>query len=164
VFAHLHVSMIASVCPPAGSALPAAATASTAVAWWGVSSAAMAAASHWLRDGASAARRIGIAALLMLAFACSAGALASALWGHDQAGLAPKTSAWAATVGVMLAWQAFHTAVIALMAAFVGARLWCGLLAPRHRAPMDNVALFWHWASLQGAIAVAFVQLLPRWM
>jgi len=29
---------------------------------------------------------------------------------------------------------------------------------------MDNVALFWHWTSVQGVIAVPYVQWLPRWM
>lgn len=64
----------------------------------------------------------------------------------------------------MVSYQGLHVVVIALMAAYLVARLWSGKLAPDARATLDNTVLFWQYTALQGIATVALVQLLPRVM
>ncbi|MBC8056102.1 MAG: cytochrome ubiquinol oxidase subunit I, partial [Rhizobiales bacterium] len=80
---------------------------------------------------------------------------------HDAAGLAPRANAWSATAAALLAWQGFHIAVLAVMAAYLIVRRWQGLLVPSQRATLDNIALFWQYTLAQGAVALALVQWLP---
>ena len=73
-------------------------------------------------------------------------------------------NAWSATVAALLAWQGFHIAVLLVMAGYLLARLWSGHLTVRRHATLENIALFWAYAMLQGAVGAIVVQWLPRWM
>jgi len=86
------------------------------------------------------------------------------LMAQQAAGLAPVRDAWSASVGALVAWQAFHAIVLALMAAYLLARIWSGVLTDRSRATLDATALFWHGVTVQGGIGLAVVQWLPRWL
>ena len=161
-FAHLHVSMLAEVCPPPGARLPAAWSIGLAVAL----TAGGALAIGWLGrrsgSGATLLRRRWVFSLLVLtAFALTASAWAIGLAAHDAAGLSPRANAWSATIAALLAWQGFHIAVLAVMAAYLIARRWRGLLVTAQRATLDNIALFWLYTLAQGAVALGLVQWLP---
>ena len=62
------------------------------------------------------------------------------------AGVDPAASAYGAIVWTHLAYQAFHTLVLLVIAAFVLARLAAKLMDVQHRAAWDNLRLLWHYA------------------
>jgi len=159
-FAHLHVSMLATVCPPPGARLPSDASAWAGVSLWAAAAVAMGLA----RRSKLGAARLQLTGLVATALLLAGAAWALGLYGHLNAGLAPRANAWSATVAALLSWQSFHGAVVAVMAAYLLARLWTGRLTPTSRATLDNIELFWRYTMLQGALIAAGVQLLPRAM
>lgn len=163
LFAHLHVAMQLAVCPPPGASLPADATVGGVIAAWIASAAAMAACR---RAGPAATAPAHLVRWLGLVLALALAVLATALAWHAalQTGLAPKADAWSATAAALLAYQVLHTVVLAVMAGVLAARFGAGLVTPRRRATLDNVALFWAYAAVQGVVVAAFVQWLPVWM
>jgi cytochrome c oxidase subunit I+III len=164
LFAHLHVSMLATVCPPPGARLPSAVSVWGGVALWVVAGLAMWAAGPSRLKRTAWRSRLWMTLLIGASFAAAAGAMGLGWYGHVEAGLAPRANAWSATVGALLAWQGFHLAVLAVMAAYLVARLWSGHLTTRHHATLENVSLFWQYTMLQGALGAVIVQWLPRWM
>ena len=158
VFAHVHVSMAAEVCPPPGAQLPAWTWTAASAALLLLGSAAIAGAQVLLGRG----RKAGTWLLVLFALA----ALAAAFWvggrGFQLAGLQPNANAWSATVAAMLAWQGFHGVVLVVMGAYVCARAWSGRLRPDARASLDNTALLWHYVTVQGLAAVGVVYLMPK--
>jgi len=161
VFAHLHVSMRGDSCPPVGARLANDEAIVVSAALWIASSTLVWLASRW-RLGDAGRQRVLHALVIVGALALGLGA-ATIEWGaHAAAGLAPARDGWSATVAMLVAWQLFHAVVLALMAAFLVARISSGLLGPRSRATLDNVALFWHASVLQVLIGCGVVQLLPR--
>ena len=150
-FAHIHVSMALDVCPPAGATLP-------PLHWPLASSLLLFAGSAlvlWAQPRVVSSRQRGLRIAVLAAMACVAASFGIDLASQMQAGLAPRATAWAATVAALLAWQGLHAAVLVLMGGYVIARSWRGKLLPRARATMDNSALFWHYVTAQGlAIAV----------
>ncbi len=159
-FAHLHVSMLATVCPPPGARLPSDTTMWAGVALWAGAAVAMGLARRSTL-GAASSRMTGLVATALLLAGL---AWAFGLYGHIDAGLAPRANAWSATVAALLSWQTFHGAVIAVMATYLLARSWSGRLTPTRRATLDNIELFWRYTMLQGALIAAGVQWLPRAM
>lgn len=159
VYAHLHVSMQAEVCPPAGARLPATAPIGWSVAGWLLASLLMAAAGR-----TPLPRRVRASALVLAALACAIGATVGGVQAHLDADLAPTLNAWSASVAVLLAWMGFHTVVLALMALYLVARWWSGLLTSRSRATLDNVGLYWQATIMQCAITLLFIQILPSLM
>ena len=81
--------------------------------------------------------------------------------GHALAGLAPQADGWSATVATLLAYQGLHLVILGVLAAYLLARSWSGLLGPRARATLDNVALFWHAATIQGVIGEGVIRGTP---
>jgi cytochrome c oxidase subunit I+III len=61
-------------------------------------------------------------------------------------------------VASLIAYVGLHVALLALCAAYLGARVWRGLVTPRQRATFDNVALLWWCGCVQGVV----VALLPH--
>jgi cytochrome c oxidase subunit I+III len=162
-FAHLHVSMLASACPPPGSRLPA-----DAAVWFSILLAAAGAAAMALlarrRSSGFRAGRLPFVLLTLLATVLAIAAWASGWAAHDAAGLAPRSNAWSATAAALLAWQGFHVVVLTVMGADLVVRRWAGHLHKGQRATLDNVALFWQYSLLQGALTLVLVQWLPSWM
>nr|WP_255428295.1 cbb3-type cytochrome c oxidase subunit I [Ramlibacter cellulosilyticus] len=158
-FSHVHVSMKLDVCPPPGASVPAGGAVG-AVAALLASSALLA----W------ATRRVGrpgqrlLCAAVVLATASFLAAFGIDLASHLQVGLAPRNHAWSATVAALLAWQGLHVFVLLLMGAYLVARSFAGRLRPDARATLDNCAVFWHYAVVQGIATVLLVRLLPQWM
>ena len=162
LFAHLHVSMLASVCPPPGARLPDGGAIVGAIAMALVSALLMGLLARRRTGKRPLHGRIVFAMLLTLAFGLAAAAWASGWVAHEAAGLSPRANAWSATVAALLAWQGFHVAVLAVMALYLLARRFSGRLTAGNRATLDNIALFWHYTLLQGALALAVVQWLPE--
>jgi cytochrome c oxidase subunit I+III len=160
-FAHLHVSMLASVCPPPGARLPA-----DAWTWVGIAAAMAAAVAmrvlgrHGVGTGA-VGRLPGFTAMVALATLLAVIAWATGWAAHDAAELSPRANAWSATVAALLAWQGFHVVVLGVMSTYLLARRWSGRLIASRRATLDNIEVFWQYTLLQGAIAVSLVQWLP---
>ena len=159
-FAHVHVSMRAAVCPPPGAHLPAEASVWTAALLFVAGSVAMLVAARFGTATSWRGRAVAMVAVL-LGVAATGAATLVALAAHDAAGLAPVRDAWSATVAALLAWQALHAVVVALMGAYLIARLGSGLVTARRRTTLDNTVLFWHGVTVQGVLLMALVQLLP---
>jgi cytochrome c oxidase subunit I+III len=159
-YAHVHLAMLLDVCPPPGAALPTAGhgTANALLLLAGSGLLAWSARAP-LREGARSqwALRLRVG----LALACACGAFAMAWRGHALAGLAPQADGWSASVAALLAYQGFHLVVLGVLAAYLIARSWSGLLGPRARATLDNVALFWHVATVQGLVSEAVPRITP---
>lgn len=161
VYAHLHVSMAAEVCPPPGAALP--------PLRWSLGSAALlltAAALLWsacrsLRDDASQ-QQAGLRARVAVALVCAGGSFALDLLGHWRAGLDADATAWGATVATLLAYQGLHMVILLAMGGFVLARSWAGLLQPAARSALDNTLPMGCCVAAQGILGTLAVQLAPR--
>jgi cytochrome c oxidase subunit I+III len=162
LFAHLHVSMAAAVCPPPGAALP-------YVSWALAAALALAAGSACMvwagrRISRRPGRRIGLCCLVALATLCMAGGVGLDLFSQLAAGLNPKAEAWSASVAALLFWQGFHGLVLLLMGGYVLLRVLSGRLRADARASFDNSALLWHYVTAQGCLMLLTVQGLPRWL
>jgi len=155
VFAHLHVAMRSDVCPPAGATLPSLSSMALAATAFGTSSLAFWFAGRGLETRALGGWRVG---WLPLAAVLASAGFAILLLGHEAAGLAPRTNAWAATVAALLGDQGLHGGLLLLLATYLCARAWRGLVTPRQRATFDNTALLWHVSCAQGVV----VALLPH--
>jgi cytochrome c oxidase subunit I+III len=168
LFAHIHISMRLEVCPPPGSRLP-------EPLWPMLSCGLLLAGSlliEWTRRtcalvpaGPGQHRGQGWQRLaIILALACMLGAFGIDLRSQVMAGLDPTAHAWGATVAAMLAYQGMHAVLLLILAIYLLARSWTGRLTPSGRATLDNCALVWHYATLQGLCIAAAVQWLPKLM
>ena len=157
VFAHVHVSMAAEVCPPPGAALP--------DGRWPLASALLLLAGTAAVAGAQRlldqARIVLVWALLLVAMLCLVAAFGLDGWGHQLAGLRPAANAWSATVAALLAWQAFHVLVLLIMGSYVCARAWSGRLQSQARSSLNNTAVLWHYVTLQGLLGMGVIYLMP---
>ncbi|NLD67839.1 MAG: cytochrome ubiquinol oxidase subunit I [Limnobacter sp.] len=160
-FAHLHVSMQATTCPPPGAAQASDSATLAAVGLALLASALLATMQRALNRPRPASRLLLIA-LGLAASIATAGSFAALLGGHLDAGLAPRANAWSATVAAMLGFQGLHVAIVSLMAIYLCA-LWSRRLPQTlSRTSTSNVALFWHFSNVQ-AVLVAIVPHLVAW-
>jgi cytochrome c oxidase subunit I+III len=161
VFAHVHVSLLADVCPPPGASLPPWSSVLAGTALWSAGSLAMVGALRVPLDLSRRSRSV-LCGLVALSLVCMVVAFASSLAGHRDAELQPVADAWSATVAALLAYQGLHVAILAVMGAYLIARAAGDRLAPRSRATLDNVALLWQYSAAQGIVIALVVQLLPK--
>src|SRR5690606_2863156 len=98
------------------------------------------------------ASRGSMFALLLVAASATAAGFAALLFGHQAAGLAPRTDAWSATLAAMLAYQALHVIIILIMTGYLAALWWRPTSTLPSRVSFHNVAVFFHYTSLQGAV------------
>ena len=157
VFAHVHVSMAAEICPPPGAALP---------DWrWPLASAVLLVAGSAAMTVAQLAmgkrRRWLVTLWVGVGMLCLAAAYGLELRGHALAPLRPVANAWSATVAALLSWQGFHVLVLWLMGAYVVARRVSGKLLPDARASLDNTVVLWHYVTLQGLAGMGVIYLMP---
>ena len=143
--------------PPAGMGVP--------VAGWGALALAGYAASGGVVLLASAAlrRRGALPALAMpgaLLLLCAG--FAADLWALWDAGLRPTVHAHAAVSYALAVWQGTHVLVAAIMAGYLAARSWAGMLDGTRRVSFDNVMLFWLYTVGQGVVGLALLHGFPR--
>ncbi|MCL4182944.1 MAG: cbb3-type cytochrome c oxidase subunit I, partial [Burkholderiaceae bacterium] len=112
LYAHVHVSMLAPVCPPPGAALPDPRSDWIAAGLLAAGSAAIVMAGRALERRAGRARP---AAWIVLATLATAASFGVALHAHALAGLSPRAQAWSATVAALLGTQGLHALLVALM-------------------------------------------------
>jgi cytochrome c oxidase subunit I+III len=155
-FAYIHVSMRLTVCPPPGATLP---PAMQVLASCGLL--ALGSLLVWLAGRAVGKRRLPWLALAALACALASFALDLQGW---RAGLDPSASAWAAAIAALVSYQGLHIVLLLVLGPYLALRAWRGHLGPRSRATLDNIALVWHYTSLQGIALAAVVRLLPLLM
>jgi cytochrome c oxidase subunit I+III len=67
-------------------------------------------------------------------------------------------------VSALAAYQGLHIVLLAILAPYLGLRAWRGHLGARSRATLDNIALVWHYTTLQGIAWLASVRLVPLLM
>jgi cytochrome c oxidase subunit I+III len=158
LFAHLHIAMAGSVCPPAGATLSPVRWPLVAAIFYTASTGAMAWAHSRLQNHAG---QRGLRWLVLLAMALFCAAFGVDLAGQLRVGLDPVSQAWSASVASLLAWQGLHVAVVLLMGGYLIARSASAKLRRDARATLDNVALFWHYAVVQGLLAMLTVYGLP---
>ncbi len=156
-FAYLHISMRLQVCPPPGSALP-----PSGQAWLSAGLLVLGSVLVWLATRAVGRRRLPW--LVLAALACALAAFGVDLHGLDEARLAPTASGWGAAVAALAAYQGLHIAILVLLAPYLALRAWRGLLDGRSRATLDNIALIWHYTTLQGITWLATVRVVPLLM
>jgi cytochrome c oxidase subunit I+III len=156
-FAYLHLSMRLQVCPPPGSTLP-----PSEQAW--LSAALLTAGSVlvWLATRALGKRRLPW--LVLAALACALASFGVDLHGLGAANLDGSASAWAAAVATLAAYQGLHIVLLAILGPYLALRAWRGHLGARSRATLDNIALVWHYTTLQGFAWLASVRLVPLLM
>ncbi len=160
-FAHIHVSLMSDVCPPAGARLPDLRFDVISVAAWISSAVLMEIVRRWNIGHASKPNKFMFATVVGLALASAMIGFAANAWGHRDAGLEPKANAWSATVMTLVSYQGLHVVVMSLMALYLIARFASGRLQPDARATLDNTVLFWQYAAVQGSVIIAAVQVLP---
>jgi cytochrome c oxidase subunit I+III len=156
-FAYLHLSMRLTVCPPPGSSLP-----PVAQAWLSAGLLAAGSLSIWLATRAVGKRRLPW--LVLAALACALASWGVDLHGLRTAGLDGSVSAWAAAVATLAGYQGLHIVLLALLAPYLALRAWRGHLTARSRATLDNIALVWHYTTLQGMAWLATVRLVSAVM
>jgi cytochrome c oxidase subunit I+III len=157
VFAYIHISMRLTVCPPPNAAL-------AAPLWPLLSSALLVAGSVLVMAAQRALGSRWLPLLVLAALACLAAAFACDFNGQRLAGLDPTATAWGASVAALLAYQGLHVAILALAALYLCARAWRGHVTPASRATLDNVALMWHYTTLQGIAAAVAIHGVPLLM
>jgi cytochrome c oxidase subunit I+III len=156
-FAYLHVSMRLQVCPPPGSTLP-----PVAQAWLSAGLLVAGSILVWLAARALGERRLPW--LVLAALACALASFGVDLHGLRAADLAPDASAWAAAVATLAGYQGLHIVLLLIMGPYLALRAWCGRLGARSRATLDNIALVWHYTTLQGIAWLSAVRLVPLLM
>jgi cytochrome c oxidase subunit I+III len=156
-YAYVHVSMRLQVCPPPGAALP-------ELSSQLVSGGLLAASSVLMLLAVRALGKRRLPWLVLLALGCTAASFLLDLRGHQFAGLDPTASAWGAAIGGLLGYQGLHVVVLAIAGPYLVLRHWRGHLGERSRATLDNVALLWHYTTLQGIAGMALVHGLPALM
>jgi cytochrome c oxidase subunit I+III len=108
-------------------------------------------------------RRSGLIATLLMV---TAAALITASLGVEirawlDTGLRPEVNAHGATVYVLLAWQGFFAAVVAVMGLYIMARCLAGHMQADRPSTGDIIALFIVYAAGQGTIATVLTRLFP---
>jgi len=81
---------------------------------------------------------------------------------HWRSGLRPDDSAYGAVVYMLVAFQLFLAATIAIMGLYTLARSLAGLLHSQRRVTFDNTRLLWNYTIAQALVAAAVVHLFPR--
>ena len=156
-FAYIHVSMRLQVCPPPGAALP-------ALPWQFASGGLLLASSALMILAVRALGKRRLPWLVLAALGCAVSSFLLDLNGHQFAGLDPTATAWGAAIGALLSYQGLHIVILALAGPYLCLRSWRGMLGERNRATLDNIALIWHYTTLQGIAGMVLVHVLPLLM
>jgi len=156
-FAYLHVSMRLQVCPPPGATLP-----PTEQAWLSAGLLAAGSLLVWLATRALGRRRLPW--LVLAALACALASFGVDLYGLRESHLDPSASAWGAALATLASYQGLHIVLLTLLGPYLALRAWRGHLTPGSRATLDNIALVWHYVTLQGMAWLAAARLVPLLM
>ena len=144
--------------PPAGTALPGPFLPGVAAALVAASGAAFRLADGLLRRGRTGLMPLAVLGALLLLLA-GLGADLAGLW---RAGLRPDAHSFGAAVFANQFWQGVHAATALVMALYLAARSWAGLVDPVRRVTFDCIRLFWFYTVAQALAGMALTHLFPR--
>jgi cytochrome c oxidase subunit I+III len=114
-------------------------------------------ARRWNRLDAPMFFYAALAAAVLLAGA----GMPALLAGPWTTGLDPASSAYAATVWVLVIWTAAHVAAGVIMQLYCAARRFARRMNARHDQDVVNVALYWHFVAITAVITVAVIAGFP---
>ncbi len=106
--------------------------------------------------------RLPLIATILLGMVTLAGGLASDAMGWWRAGFRPMSDGHTALVAANIVLQAQIVGVVLVMGGFAAARHAAGMIDPRRRVVVDNLALFWAYAIGQAAFGMALTHGFPR--
>ncbi len=135
-----------------GVAGPAAAAAIVAGSW---------AATVVARRANAADRARAFYGAMAAAVACAGLGLVALVRTVTAGDLDPTTSAYAATVWLLVVWCAVHVGLGIVMHLYCAARRWAGRMTARHDIDIGNVTLFWHFTVVTVLLAMAVVAGFP---
>jgi cytochrome c oxidase subunit I+III len=135
-----------------GVAGPAAAAAIVAGSW---------AATVVARRANAADRARAFYGAMAAAVACAGLGLVALVRTVTAGDLDPTTSAYAATVWLLVVWCAVHVGLGIVMHLYCAARRWAGRMTARHDIDISNVTLFWHFTVVTVLLAMAVVAGFP---
>ncbi|GHA38702.1 cytochrome c oxidase subunit I [Devosia pacifica] len=162
IFSYLYLWTVSpDVWAPAGSpALPILAYPAASAALLIVGTVLMVVAGKRLpRPGHRSLAGTGLLALAAFAMVAS---IVIELWGHQETGLNPASSSYAAMVYMASVLQGQIAFVVLIMCLFAGARLATAQLDNRRRVTFDNAALLYYYAAAQGLFGLLLVHGFPR--
>jgi len=141
-YVYIHTSMRLQICPPPGASLP---------AWsWTLLSAGLllgGSALVWLSDRVSNKLTPWV---LIVALACTAAAFGVDVYSWRLVNLDGTRDTWSASISILLGFQGLMLFVLLLAAPYLCVRAWRGMISAENRATRDNIALIWHYVTLQG--------------
>jgi hypothetical protein len=79
-----------------------------------------------------------------------------------SAGIRPTENSFRAAVYANQFWQGLHAAITTVMALYLVARVWAGLIDPVRRVTFDNIRLFWFYTVVQALVGMALTHHFPR--
>ena len=88
--------------------------------------------------------------VLIVALACTAGAFGVDVYSWRLVDLDGTRDTWSASISILLGFQGIMLFVLLLAAPYLCVRAWRGMIIPENRATRDNIALIWHYVTLQG--------------
>jgi cytochrome c oxidase subunit I+III len=144
--------------PPPGTALPETAAPAVAAALVAASGAGIWLADRLLRRGRTGLVPFVVLGAMVLLLLGMGGDFAW-IWG---AGIRPTENSFAAAVYANQFWQGLHAAITTVMALYLVARVWAGLVDPVRRVTFDNIRLFWFYTVVQALAGMALTHLFPR--
>ncbi|OON60549.1 cytochrome c oxidase subunit I [Massilia sp. KIM] len=155
-FAYIHISMRLEICPPPGASLP--------DAVWPMASVALLLAGSALIWLGSRLDRKFLPWLALAALGCAIASFCAEWQGWQLVRLDGSANAWSATIATLLGYQGMHIVLLMLLAPYLALRVWRGHLTEHSLATFDNIALMWHYTTLQGIAAIALIRGLPLLM
>jgi cytochrome c oxidase subunit I+III len=149
-YVYIHTSMRLQICPPPGASLP-------DTLWTLLNVGLLLGGSLlvWLSDRV---RQNLTPWLLVAALVCTTAAFGVDLHGWRLVHLDSTRDAWSASIAILLGFQGVMLFVLLLAAPYLCVRAWRRLIKPENRATRDNIALIWHYVTLQGIAGVLVVR------
>ena len=96
-------------------------------------------------------------AVIVLAVATAALTVAALVRTVTTSTLDPATSAYAATVALLVIWCVVHVVLGIVMRIYCAARRLAGRMTARHDIDIGNVTLYWHFTAATVVLAMAVV-------
>ncbi len=100
--------------------------------------------------------------LLLVGVLLMLGGVGTQLYAYLESGLRPEENSYGAMVYTFISLQGFFAVVLAIMGFYTIARSLAGKLNSVRRATFDNTALFWHYTTGQGLVALGLLTFFPR--
>lgn len=149
-YVYIHTSMRLEICPPPGASLP--------DGMWTLLSAALllgGSALVWLSDRV---KQPLTPWLLLLALAATTAAFGVDVHSWRLVHLDGTKDAWSASIAILLGFQGVMLFVLLLAGPYLCVRAWRGMITPQNRATRDNIALIWHYVTLQGLTGMLVIR------